>query len=135
MKSNITIGTALKAALAAGVAAAVLNLVYYFVYTAAIGIGPSPINPVSTISASIAPLLVAGVVYFFLAGKVNNGKIIFTVVAIVLGLLSLWSSFQTQLPDGTTAPEGFAILSAGMHIIAAAAAAFGIPYFATKFSK
>lgn len=135
MKSNITIGTALKAALAAGVVAAVLNLVYYFIYTAAIGIGPSPINPVSTIGASIVPLIVAGVLYFFIAGKLKNGKTIFTIVTVVLGLLSLASSFQTQLPDGTTAPEGFAVLSAPMHIIAAAAAAFGIPYFANKFSK
>ena len=135
MKSNITIGTALKAALAAGVVAALLNLVYYFIYTSAVGIGPSPINPVTTIGASVLPLLVAGVVYFFVGGKLKNGNTIFTIGAIVLGLLSLVSSFQTQLPDGTTAPEGFAILSGPMHLIAAIAAAFGIPFFVNKFSK
>lgn len=135
MKLNITIGTALKAAVAAGVVAAVLNLVYYFIYTSAIGIGPSPITPVTTTASSLVPLLIAGILFFFLAKKLNNGTTIFTLVVVVLGLLSLYSSFQTQLPDGTTAPEGFAALSAPMHLIAAAAAAFGIPYFANKFSK
>lgn len=135
MKSNITIGTALKAALAAGVVAAVFNLVYYFIYTSAVGIGPSPINPVTTAASSVIPLLIAGVVYYFVGGKLKNGNTIFTILSIVLGLLSLVSSFQTQMPDGTTAPEGFALLSGPMHLIAAAAAAFGIPYFATKFSK
>jgi hypothetical protein len=135
MNSKITIGTALKAALVAGIITAAVNLAYYFIYTSAVGIGPSPINAGSTTGASIMPLLLAGVVYFFVAGKLKNGKSIFTILALVLGLLSLWSAFQTQLPDGTTAPEGFAALSAPMHLIATAAAAFGIPYFANKFSK
>jgi hypothetical protein len=133
MKSNITIGSALKAALAAGVLASALNLVYYFIYTSAVGIGPSPINPVTTAVSSVIPLLLAGILFYVLAKKVKNGKTIFVVVAVVLGLLSLFSSFQTQLPDGTTAPEGFAALSAPMHLIAAAAAAFGIPWFTNKF--
>ncbi|MBX9782149.1 MAG: hypothetical protein K2X48_02545 [Chitinophagaceae bacterium] len=133
MKIQFT--SVLKAALASGAIAAVLNLIYLFAYKAATGINAPVINTGSVTGASIVPLLVAGVVFFFLAGKLKNGKTIYTVMAIVLGLLSLGGSFQSQLPDGSAAPGGFALLTAPMHLIAAAAAAFGIPYFTNTFSK
>jgi hypothetical protein len=123
------ISQTLKAGLYSGIIAAVINNLYGIIYKNVTGIKADIINPVSISLSSILPLVIAGLVFYLLASKLKNGSFIFSVTSIVLGLLSLYSSFQPVLPDGTAVPQGFALLSAPMHIVAAICAAVGIPKF------
>lgn len=125
------ISQTLKAGLYSGLIAAVINNLYGFIYKTVTGIQAAIINPVSISLSSILPLVIAGLVFYFLASKLKNGATVFSIASIVLGVLSLYSSFQPVLPDGSAVPQGFALLTAPMHIVAALCAAIGIP----KFSK
>lgn len=79
--------------------------------------------------SSVVPLLLAGVVYYFMEKFTEKGTMLFTTLSVVLTLLSLYSSFMPVMPDGTAAPAGFPLLSAPMHLIAGFSAALGIPRF------
>jgi Na+/phosphate symporter len=69
------------------------------------------------IISSIAPTLIAGIVFFLFEKYTNNGFRIFSIVAIVLGLLSLMSPF-TQIKDVTV---GFGVVLDIMHVVVVAA--------------
>jgi hypothetical protein len=125
------ISQTLKAGLYSGLIAAVINNLYGFIYKTVTDIQAAIINPVSISLSSILPLVIAGPVFYFLASKLKKGAAIFSIASIVLGFLSLYSSFQPVLPDGSAVPQGFVLLTAPMHIVAAICAAIGIP----KFSK
>ena len=128
MKPTIT--QALKGALISGVIALVVNQTWNFIATHFLNIA-APAGPwaIMICVSSVVPLLIAGLLYFALEKYTNNGATIFTVVAVVLTVLSIYQSFQPVMPDGTATPEHFALLSVPMHFVAGLLAAFGIPRF------
>jgi Na+/phosphate symporter len=67
--------------------------------------------------SSIVPTLIAGIVFFLFEKYTNNGFRIFSIVAIVLGLLSLTSPFM-QIKDVTV---GFGVVLDIMHVVVVAA--------------
>ncbi len=128
MKPSIT--QTLKAALTSGVIALVLNQIWNFIALNYLN-AMAPAGPwtVLVCTSSIIPLLLAGVVYFLLEKYTSKGSLIFTITALILTVLSIYPNLQATLPDGTAAPQNFALLSIPMHFIAGLAAAFGIPHF------
>lgn len=110
----------------AGVITAILNNLWNFLYPAIGGVNvPEVINAGSITLMSIAPLLIAAVGYFVLSRFMDNATTIFQGATIVLALLSLFGAFNPPMP----VPDGFAGLSAPMHVIAGLVGAFVIPRF------
>lgn len=110
----------------AGVITAILNNLWNFIYPAIGGVSvPDVINVGSVTMMSIAPLLIAAVGYFVLSRFVDNATPIFQIGTVVLALLSLFGTFNPPMP----VPDGFAALSAPMHIIAGLVGALVIPRF------
>lgn len=110
----------------AGVITAILNNLWNILYPAIGGVSvPDVINVGSVTLMSILPLLVAAVGYFVLSRFIDNATPIFQGATIVLALVSLFGTFNPPMP----VPDGFAGLSAPMHIIAGLVGAFVIPRF------
>lgn len=110
----------------AGIVAAILNNLWNLIYPAIGGVSvPDVINVGSVTLMSIMPLLIAAVGYFVLSRFMDNATPIFQGATIVLALLSLFGTFNPPMP----VPDGFAGLSAPMHIIAGLVGAFVIPRF------
>ncbi len=128
MKPSIT--QTLKAALTSGVIALVLNQIWNFIALNYLN-AMAPAGPwiILVGTSSVIPLLLAGVVYFLLEKYTSKGSLIFIITALILTVFSIYPNLQTTLPDGTAAPQNFALLSIPMHFIAGLAAAFGIPHF------
>jgi Family of unknown function (DUF6069) len=124
-----TIVQSLKGGLIAGVIAASLNLAWNFIAQSMGSVAP-PNFTIAVIMSSILPLVLGGVFYFLLLKFTGKGKMIFLIVSGVFTLLSLFGPMQPVMPDGTPTPEGFAMLTIPMHIIAGGAAMWGIPKFA-----
>jgi hypothetical protein len=104
--------------LIAGVLSAILNNLYSYLYTAFTGvIIPEVINFGSVTGASILPAVVASLFYFILSRFTAKATLIFIIAGIAFTLLSFGGPLQSQLPDGTPTPQGFAGLTLPMHII------------------
>ena len=128
MNSKLTFSESLKAGLWAGLAAAVANAALYFMLHAAgviadaIPVKPNqPLTVVPVLFASLIPALVAAVVFFGIEKYTQNGFRIFTIVAVVLGALSMASPFT--IPGITV---GYALVLCLMHVVAIAALLFFI---------
>ncbi|MEY3239369.1 MAG: hypothetical protein RIR11_807 [Bacteroidota bacterium] len=124
MQTKLNLQQSLVAALKAAGVAAVVNAILFFVFRAAgvltedIFIQPGQtLTLAPVIISSIAPTLIAGIVFFLFEKYTNNGFRIFSIVAIVLGLLSLMSPF-TQIKDVTV---GFGVVLDIMHVVVVAA--------------
>ncbi len=106
----------------AGLTAAIINGILFFIFHAlgviSDDIYPKPNEPmtiVPVILASIVPLIIGSLVFFLLERFTNNGAKIFTVVALILMVLSLYSPF-TVIPGITT---GYSLVLCVMHIVPA----------------
>ena len=105
--------------LIAGVVAAIINNLYAYVYTAITGVSvPEVIHFGSITGASILPAVVASLVYFALSRFTPKATLVFIGIGIVFTLFSFGGPLQSQLPDGTPTPPGFAGLTLPMHLIA-----------------
>lgn len=124
----------LKAGLLTGIAAILLNNLWGLVAPSLGGAQlPEVINAVSiSISSFITAMVAAGSLLISKKLFKSKGAAIYTVVAIVLALASLGPVFTFKLPDGSPAPEGFALLTGPMHIISGALLAFLIPKLVRK---
>ncbi len=125
-----TFTQALKGGLISGAIAAPLNLVWNFVAQSLGSMAP-PNFIFGVIMSSLFPLLIGAILYFLLVKYSNIGKMIFLVVSGVFTLVSLYGPMQPVMPDGSTAQQGFPLLTIPMHLIAGGMAMWGIP----KFSK
>lgn len=90
---------------------------------------PTDIHAGVVSMASFLPIMIGALVYFLIQKYTNKGAIIWAIVSILIFVLTAGGPFQAQLPDGTTAPEGFALFTFPMHIFSAFAAWWGIPKF------
>jgi hypothetical protein len=119
MNTKLSFKQSITAGLIAAGAAVVVNTVLFFILKSA-GIfvdtilidGNNPLTIVPVIISSIAPTLIASMVFFLLDKFTSNGFKIFTIVAIVLGAVSFMSPFS--IPAVTT---GFAIGLNLMHVV------------------
>jgi Family of unknown function (DUF6069) len=117
-------------AMAAG-ASVVINVILYFVFHAAgiisdtVFVQPNqPLTVVPVIISSILPSLIGACVFFLFEKFTNNGFKIFSIVAVVLVLLSLASPFmQVQ-----GMPVGYGVVLDVMHLVVA----FSLLYFINR---
>jgi hypothetical protein len=107
------------AAVAIAVFTALLNNLYGFAYSAITGVSvPHMVNFTSITAASVLPALAAGLYYLLLtAFNSYRADMIYWITVIILGLLSLSGPLSGTLPDGSTRPEGFTLLTLPMHLI------------------
>jgi hypothetical protein len=133
MEGRSPIREYLTGGLVAGVAAAIINNMYSFAYSAVTGFSiPQVITFVSITGASIVPLVIGSLVYFGLSRFTAKATAIYSCAAIVLALASCLAPLGATLPDGTPTPAGFAGLTIPMHIGAGICAAFVTPRFVRR---
>tara|TARA_B110000503_G_C7130721_1_gene406705 strand:- start:222 stop:659 length:438 start_codon:yes stop_codon:yes gene_type:complete len=120
-KHNNRLATLLTTGLLSGITAALLNLIYMYLYELATSISiPEVINIGSVAIASLIPGIMSGIYYFMLRRVMTdkNALITFIMTLAVLALVSLLGPLSSELPDGTLTPKGFAGLTIPMHFIA-----------------
>ncbi|KRO68088.1 MAG: hypothetical protein ABR88_03195 [Cryomorphaceae bacterium BACL7 MAG-120322-bin74] len=115
-------------------ASAILNNVWLLVYPLTTGNEvPEIINIGSVTASSILGLFIGGFVYFVLHRLTKKGTFIFITAGVVFTFLSLMGPINmTDLPDGNSAPEGFALLTIPMHLIAGLAAIIITPKWVNR---
>ena len=108
MKNKLTFKQVMMAGITAAGVAAVINALLFYIFHAMglitddIFVQPNqPMTVVSIIMASIVPALIASLVFFLFEKYTQNGFRIFSIVTIILMLLSLAGPF-TGIPNVTT---------------------------------
>ena len=128
---NITFIKALKGGAIAGLIGAGLNNIWTLIANA-FGSTVPPGFVMAVTMASIFPLLIGAVIYFFLRKYASKGTMIWLAVSIGFTLFSFFPVFNTtQLADGTLVDSTFPLLVGPMHAISGFLAIWGIP----KWSK
>lgn len=113
----------------AGIVAVLLNVIYNFIYRATTGFALSEVfNIASLIFSSILLTVVASILLFFLL-KIKNGKMIYTVLFLLLLVVGVYAASQTQRSNIAENQHNFRILFGGIVIIDCLCAAFLVPYF------
>lgn len=119
-----SIGTIMLNALVAGVIAAVINLIIFFIGRAVVGGIDVDINRIGTfvampfflpIVASLVPMLVAGVGLWIARRFIPRGNLVFMIAVAILLLLSLAGPFSGQI-----ATTSAAIVLLLMHLVVGA---------------
>ena len=128
---NITFIKALKGGAIAGLIGAGLNNIWTLIANA-LGSTVPPGFVMAVAMASIFPLLIGAIIYFFLKKYSSKGTMIWLAVSIWFTLFSFFPVFNTtQLADGTIVDSTFPLLVGPMHVISGFLAIWGIP----KWSK
>lgn len=129
MKAKLTFKQSITAGALAAAAAAVVNAVLFFIFHAVgvitddIMVQPNmPMTVVPVIISSILPTLIASIVFFLIEKYTQNGFKIFTIVALVLMVITFANPFM-GIP-GITVPYGIALNV--MHVVVVAALLFFI---------
>jgi len=122
MTSKLNLKQSLIAGLLAGITSAVINGILFLIFHGAgvisDNIYPQPNQPMTimpVIMGSVVPAIIGSLVFFLLEKFTNNGFKIFSIVAIVLMVLSLYSPF-TVIPGVTI---GYSLVLCVMHIVVA----------------
>lgn len=122
MTTKLNLKQSLFAGLLAGLAAAVINAVLFFVFHSAGVISdqiyPQPGQPLTVfpvVMASLVPLIIGSLVFYLFERFTGSGFKIFAIITLVLMVLSLSSPF-TMIPGVTF---GYASVLCVMHIVAA----------------
>ena len=134
MNTKLNFTQSIKAGAFAAITAAVINALLFFVFHSAgvlvdtIFIQPeTPLTIVPVLFSSILPSLVASIVFFLFEKYSANGFKFFSIVAVVLLLLSFINPF-VGIKDVTI---GYAIVLNVMHVVVAAA----VLYFINRAKK
>lgn len=135
MQSKLTFVQSIQAGLLAGVVSAVINAALFFVFQATgvladtVFVQPpnTPLTLVPVIMASIMPSLIGSIVFFLIEKFTSNGYRIFSILAVVLGVLSLFSTFT--VPINVT--MGYSLVLCVMHLVVA----FVLVYFIGRSVK
>ncbi len=127
---NTSFSRSLIAGLICGIIAAVLNAAYNFYYRKATGFESGRfIEPLIIFIAFPLLLIIAGLIFFEMVEYVKRGKLLFTVLFLVLMLVAIIVDLFTQgtqpLMSGTRG------LLFGMEIITGLLIAFLLPFLAT----
>jgi hypothetical protein len=121
----------LKAGVFAGLISVAANNIWSFIAPLISGhSNPEAIHAGVVSMASFMPIIIGSIVFFLLHKFTNKGNLIFMIVSVVVFIATASGPFKAELPDGTMAPEGFAMFTFPMHIFSTIAAMWGIPKFA-----
>lgn len=120
MASKLNIKQSLVAGLLAGITSAIINAILFLIFHGA-GVISDVIYPqpdkqmtiVPVIMASIVPSIIGSLIFSLFEKFTNRGYKIFSIVSIVLMVLSLYSPF-TVIPGVTTS---YALVLCVMHIV------------------
>jgi hypothetical protein len=119
---KLTFKKIIVAGLWAGITAAIINVIVFFVFhstgviTDTIFIKPNlPLNPLPVLIVSIAPSVIGSIVFFVLEKYTNNGFRYFSILAAVLLVASFFQPFKA-IPGVTV---GYALTLNFMHIVVA----------------
>lgn len=100
MNSKISFKSAIMGGLFAGIAAAVINAILFFigrgagVFTDELMIQPGQsLTVVPVLISSILPAIVASIIFFLLDKFTSKGMLIFTIISVVLLVLSFINPF------------------------------------------
>lgn len=127
---RVSIRDYLIAGVIAGVLAAIINNVYHLSYSSITGVEvPQVINVITVSLASLVPLVLASLVYYFLVNNTKQPTVIFVIMTIFLTICSMGSMAVPVFPDRDVVPEGFYGLALPMHFIAGGIAAVVIPQY------
>ena len=118
MNNKLSIGQSMKAGLLTAGTAAITNVIIFFIFKSA-GIftdtilidGKVPLTVLPVVFSSIVPTLVAALVFFLFEKFSSKGYRNFSILSVVLVVLSLFSPFS--IPNVTT---GFALGLDVMHL-------------------
>ena len=135
MQSKLTFKESIQAGLLAGVTSAVINAVLFFVFhemgvlADTIFVQPpnQPLVIGSVIVASLVPSLIGSIVFFLIEKFTSNGYRIFSILAITLAVLSLFTAFK--VPVNVT--MGYSLVLCVMHLVVA----FVLVYFIGRSVK
>jgi hypothetical protein len=125
-QKNITFVNALKAGAIVGLIGAGVNNIWSLIAQQLGSVPPVGFAIPVTVS-SIFPVLIGAIIYFALVKFLKKGHTVFMVVSAVFILVSFYGPLQPVLPDGSPAPQGFALLTVPMHFISGGLAMWGIP--------
>ncbi len=124
MKNKINFKQSITAGLFAGITSAIINLLLFLLFRAAgvltdtIEVQPGqPLSIAPVLISSIMPSIIGSIVFFIIEKYSNNGYKIFSIIALVLVLLSFLNPFL-MIPN-VTVPYG--IILNVMHVIVAVA--------------
>jgi len=118
----------LKAGGIAGLLAAGINNIWSLLAEAMGSVAP-PGFPFAVTVSSVFPLLVGAMLYFMLVRFFPKGALLYTAVAVLFLLLSLYPTLYYAGPDGMAPTKGFTLLTLPMHLIAGSLGIWGIPKF------
>ncbi len=127
-------GALLRVAPLAGLAAAGVNAVIYFVahslgfIPASVFVNGQPLTVVPVIISSILPVLVAAGVFALLGRFTKNPVRVFTILAVVLTVISFVNPFM-GIPG---VPLPMAIVLNVMHVVVAGLVVYAFTRYATK---
>jgi hypothetical protein len=118
MNKKLSIGQSLKAGLLTAGAAAITNVIIFFIFKSA-GIftdtilidGKVPLTILTVVFSSVLPTLIASLVFFLFEKFSSKGYRNFSILSVVLVTLSLFSPFS--IPNVST---GFALGLDVMHL-------------------
>lgn len=129
MTTKLNVKQSLIAGLLAGITAAVINGILFLVFHGAGIISdtiyPKPNEPMTIIPVilgSIIPAIIGSLVFFLFEKFTKNGFKNFSILTIILTVLSLYSPFAV-IPGVTT---GYALVLCVMHLVVPAALLFFI---------
>lgn len=120
MTNKLNFKQAFLAGLTAAAVSSIINAILFFLFhsmgwiTDDVFVQPNqPMTVIAVIMASIIPSLIASLVFFLFEKYTQNGFRIFSIISIILMLLSLASPF-TVIPNVTT-PYAFSL--SVMHLV------------------
>lgn len=129
MKTKLSFKQSIMAGLMASAAAVVVNAILFLIFHAtgtisdSIFIQPNqPLTIVPIIISSVVPTIIASMVFFLFEKFTNNGMKIFTIISIVLLLLSFVNPFM-GIPGVTL---GYGVILNVMHVVVAGSLLFFI---------
>jgi len=126
--TTLTFGKAVKAGGIAGLLAAGINNLWSLL-AQVLGCIPPPGFPFAVTVSSVFPLLVGAMLYFMLVRFFPKGALLYTAMAVLFLLLSLYPTLYYAGPDGVAPTKGFTLLTLPMHLIAGGLGIWGIPKF------
>ena len=115
-----------------GIGAAVINLIFDFIYRSITGYEFAEyVNINSIIFFTIPTLLVAGIVYSLFREYVKKGMMMYIILSLVLtAVVAFIPLGPNMLPTGEAMPSSARGLTMGVEIITGLLGAFALPYFA-----
>ena len=134
MTNKLSFKQSFLAGLWAAIAATIINVILFFIYHAAgaitdtIFVQPGkPLNAIPVIITTIIPTLIASMVFFLIEKYTQKGFKIFTIVSVVLLVLSFSNPF-IAIPG---VPVSYGLALCTMHVVVVAS----LLYFIKKSIK